>query len=138
MDEDGNVSIPDSKIDDDEHDHEQDDDESKIDGITRVQSDGYSGPKELNYVDMVYENGCKQNGKAEFICCFEAPGDGVVCGAKRGRRNDLKRHYMGHYTGRMPYRCNFCGKEFKSKGGVEDHVRSTHRENHWIECDVCT
>ena len=100
-------------------------------GLIRGNYNGYTGLK-IEHHDMEYES----DGNGNFRCLFQAPGDTQVCGNIQKRRNDLKKHYAKHFVGKLPHRCNSCGKELKSKQGIEDHVR-IHRANHGYKCPIC-
>ncbi|XP_043482654.1 zinc finger protein 649-like isoform X10 [Leptopilina heterotoma] len=48
----------------------------------------------------------------------------------------LKAHYTRKHTNECPFTCSYCGKQYKVKGDLSNHVRLYHEEKSLV-CDIC-
>ncbi|XP_051170854.1 zinc finger protein 3 homolog isoform X7 [Leptopilina boulardi] len=48
----------------------------------------------------------------------------------------LKAHYTRKHTNESPFTCSYCGKQYKVKGDLSNHVRLYHEEKSLV-CDIC-
>lgn len=62
-----------------------------------------------------------------------------VCGWKFMERNKLMLHLESHKSTserKLPYRCEYCNKQFYNKAGWSDHM-NTHTGTRPFQCDKC-
>ncbi|XP_015589809.1 uncharacterized protein LOC107265174 isoform X1 [Cephus cinctus] len=65
----------------------------------------------------------------EFFFCNQ-------CDYKNKNKYELKVHVARKHTEDFKFSCETCGKKFKVKGDLTNHIRFTHKEQPVI-CDVC-
>lgn len=58
------------------------------------------------------------------------------CDYKNKNKYELKIHVARKHTDDFKFSCETCGKKFKVKGDLTNHIRFSHREQPVI-CDVC-
>ncbi|XP_011862568.1 PREDICTED: uncharacterized protein LOC105559114 [Vollenhovia emeryi] len=58
------------------------------------------------------------------------------CDFKNKNKYELKIHVARKHTDDFKFSCETCGKKFKVKGDLTNHIRFSHREQPVI-CDVC-
>ncbi|XP_066599418.1 zinc finger protein 676-like isoform X1 [Prorops nasuta] len=58
------------------------------------------------------------------------------CDYKNKNKYELKVHVIRKHTDDFKFSCETCGKKFKVKGDLTNHIRFSHREQPVI-CDVC-
>ncbi|XP_065226138.1 gastrula zinc finger protein XlCGF57.1-like [Planococcus citri] len=61
-----------------------------------------------------------------------------ICGGHFSLRSDLKRHMLIH-EGVKPFKCAECGKSFRRKSHMNEHIRAYHSPYHTrpYKCDIC-
>ncbi|XP_071629569.1 uncharacterized protein [Temnothorax longispinosus] len=72
---------------------------------------------------------CDGNAQPELFCCTQ-------CDYKNKNKYELKIHIARKHTDDFKFSCETCGKKFKVKGDLTNHIRFSHREQPVI-CDVC-
>jgi len=73
----------------------------------------------------------KKNADGLYVCPH--------CNVTKERQNTMHYHLKTH-EGRLPYECNFCGKQFLQAYTLEIHKKSQHEreENCLLRCPVGT
>lgn len=69
------------------------------------------------------------NAEPELFSCSQ-------CDYKNKNKYELKIHVARKHTEDFKYSCETCGKRYKVKGDLTNHIRFNHREQPVI-CDVC-
>ncbi|XP_076660508.1 uncharacterized protein LOC143363861 isoform X2 [Halictus rubicundus] len=72
---------------------------------------------------------CTPDGLPELFCCNQ-------CDYKNKNKYELKIHVTRKHTDDFKFACETCGKKFKVKGDLTNHIRFSHKEQPVI-CDVC-
>ncbi|XP_025073766.1 zinc finger protein 665-like isoform X2 [Pogonomyrmex barbatus] len=72
---------------------------------------------------------CDGDAQPELFCCSQ-------CDYKNKNKYELKIHVARKHTDDFKFSCETCGKKFKVKGDLTNHIRFSHREQPVI-CDVC-
>nr|XP_031846103.1 zinc finger protein 1 homolog [Nomia melanderi] len=72
---------------------------------------------------------CTPDGLPELFCCNQ-------CDYKNKNKYELKIHVARKHTDDFKFSCETCGKKFKVKGDLTNHIRFSHKEQPVI-CDVC-
>ncbi|XP_047348497.1 zinc finger protein 37 homolog isoform X3 [Vespa velutina] len=72
---------------------------------------------------------CTGNDQPELFYCSQ-------CDYKNKNKYELKVHVARKHTDDFKFSCETCGKKFKVKGDLTNHIRFSHREQPVI-CDVC-
>ncbi|KAF7406016.1 hypothetical protein HZH68_005385 [Vespula germanica] len=72
---------------------------------------------------------CTGNDQPELFYCNQ-------CDYKNKNKYELKVHVARKHTDDFKFSCETCGKKFKVKGDLTNHIRFSHREQPVI-CDVC-
>ncbi|XP_046141149.1 zinc finger protein 675-like isoform X1 [Osmia bicornis bicornis] len=58
------------------------------------------------------------------------------CEYKNKNKYELKVHFARKHTKDFKFSCEICGKKFKVKGDLTNHIRFSHKEQP-VMCDVC-
>lgn len=72
---------------------------------------------------------CDGDAQPELFYCSQ-------CDYKNKNKYELKIHVARKHTDDFKFSCETCGKKFKVKGDLTNHIRFSHREQPVI-CDVC-
>ncbi|KAK2582829.1 hypothetical protein KPH14_008914 [Odynerus spinipes] len=72
---------------------------------------------------------CTGEDQPELFYCSQ-------CDYKNKNKYELKVHVARKHTDDFKFSCETCGKKFKVKGDLTNHIRFSHREQPVI-CDVC-
>ncbi|XP_076287999.1 uncharacterized protein LOC143212765 isoform X2 [Lasioglossum baleicum] len=72
---------------------------------------------------------CTPDGLPELFYCNQ-------CDHKNKSKYELKIHVARRHTDDFKFACEICGKKFKVKGDMTNHIRFSHKEQPVI-CDVC-
>jgi len=72
---------------------------------------------------------CDGDAQPELFYCSQ-------CDYKNKNKYELKIHIARKHTDDFKFSCETCGKKFKVKGDLTNHIRFSHREQPVI-CDVC-
>ncbi|KYM82487.1 Zinc finger protein 26 [Atta colombica] len=72
---------------------------------------------------------CDGDAQPELFYCNQ-------CEYKNKNKYELKIHVARKHTDDFKFSCETCGKKFKVKGDLTNHIRFSHREQPVI-CDVC-
>lgn len=72
---------------------------------------------------------CTADGQPQLFHCSQ-------CDYKNKNKYELKVHVARKHTDDFKFSCETCGKKFKVKGDMTNHVRFSHKEQPVI-CDVC-
>ena len=59
------------------------------------------------------------DGRACWMC--------TQCGKQHANKTNIVHHVDQHIEG-VQYSCEYCGKVFKSQGGLNNHVTQKHRD----------
>jgi len=78
------------------------------------------------------------DGNKEYAASLVAQlegGDGfmcLICSKVSSTKGNLKKHVESMHTEDQPQNCKFCGKKFKNKNTLQNHVSLHHRNHHQI------
>ncbi|CAK9820699.1 Zinc finger protein 26 [Anthophora plagiata] len=72
---------------------------------------------------------CTPDGQPQLFYCSQ-------CEYKNKNKYELKVHVARKHTDDFKFSCETCGKKFKVKGDLTNHIRFSHKEQPVI-CDVC-
>lgn len=72
---------------------------------------------------------CASDGQPQLFYCNQ-------CDYKNKNKYELKVHVARKHTDDFKFSCETCGKKFKVKGDLTNHIRFSHKEQPVI-CDVC-
>lgn len=72
---------------------------------------------------------CANDGQPQLFYCNQ-------CDYKNKNKYELKVHVARKHTDDFKFSCETCGKKFKVKGDLTNHIRFSHKEQPVI-CDVC-
>ncbi|XP_043516172.1 zinc finger protein 271-like isoform X2 [Frieseomelitta varia] len=72
---------------------------------------------------------CASDGQPQLFYCSQ-------CDYKNKNKYELKVHVARKHTDDFKFSCETCGKKFKVKGDLTNHIRFSHKEQPVI-CDVC-
>lgn len=72
---------------------------------------------------------CTSDGQPQLFYCTQ-------CDYKNKNKYELKVHVARKHTDDFKFSCETCGKKFKVKGDLTNHIRFSHKEQPVI-CDVC-
>ncbi|OAD58809.1 Zinc finger protein 26 [Eufriesea mexicana] len=72
---------------------------------------------------------CTPDGQPQLFYCNQ-------CDYKNKNKYELKVHVARKHTDDFKFSCETCGKKFKVKGDLTNHIRFSHKEQPVI-CDVC-
>lgn len=72
---------------------------------------------------------CSSDGQPQLFYCNQ-------CDYKNKNKYELKVHVARKHTDDFKFSCETCGKKFKVKGDLTNHIRFSHKEQPVI-CDVC-
>ncbi|EZA53469.1 hypothetical protein X777_06550 [Ooceraea biroi] len=72
---------------------------------------------------------CSGDAQPELFYCSQ-------CDYKNKNKYELKIHVARKHSDDFKFSCETCGKKFKVKGDLTNHIRFSHREQPVI-CDVC-
>jgi len=73
------------------------------------------------------------DGNKEYVASLIAQLDGgkgfmcIVCNKVSSQKTNLKKHILSMHTEDAPQNCSFCGKQFKNKNTLQNHVSLNHR-----------
>ena len=60
-----------------------------------------------------------------------------TCGKEFKSKGGLETHQLLHDTQRENYKCEICGKNFVTKVGHAQHIVNVHEDSKKYPCDVC-
>ncbi|XP_025987033.1 zinc finger protein 665 isoform X1 [Solenopsis invicta] len=92
---------------------------------TAKKSSLYSHIKRKHKEPRIYDG----DAQPELFYCSQ-------CDYKNKNKYELKIHVARKHTDDFKFSCETCGKKFKVKGDLTNHIRFSHREQPVI-CDVC-
>ncbi|XP_057337368.1 zinc finger protein 62 homolog isoform X2 [Microplitis mediator] len=90
---------------------------------------GYKAIKKSSLHNHIFKKHTMKSNAPEVYNCS-------LCEYKNKNKYELKIHIARKHTQDYKFTCEFCGKKFKVKGDLTNHVRFSHKEQPVI-CDVC-
>ncbi|KAH0566639.1 hypothetical protein KQX54_002772 [Cotesia glomerata] len=89
----------------------------------------YKAVKKSSLLNHIFKKHTSKSSVPEVLSCS-------LCEYKNKNKYELKIHIARRHTQDYKFTCEFCGKKFKVKGDLTNHIRFSHKE-HPVICDVC-